>query len=82
MAMEHLIQVAMPRAQALNLLQLLVISLFGGKEPDQLGLKLFIRMSGCCKQFSASRAQRLRHAAILMLIADKVHSLYRLFTTT
>jgi len=54
-AVECLIQVAVPRAQVLDLLHLPVVSPFAGKEAGQSGLEFFIRMSSCSKQLSASR---------------------------
>jgi hypothetical protein len=78
-AVERLIQVAMPRAKVLNFLHLAVISPFTGKEVGKSGLEFFIRMSGSSKQLSASRTQRLRHAWIFMPSLNKVHRTLQAF---
>jgi hypothetical protein len=56
MALEYLVQLAMPRAQDFNFPHLLIVSLVAGEKPGQPGLELFIRMDGSGEQFSSSRA--------------------------
>jgi hypothetical protein len=54
MAMERLIQLAVPRAQDFNFFHFLVVSLVVGEKPGQPRLELFIRMGCSDKQFCSS----------------------------
>jgi hypothetical protein len=54
MPLEALVQIAMSRAQSLDGMHLLIVSVRIGEEPDQLCFELFIRMAGGGKQCGAA----------------------------